>query len=63
MTAKGRPRFTTQMYVAGEPGNRSDSILNAVRDKRARARLIVALDPVPRSTVKELAGTFDIVPG
>ena len=63
VTAKGRPHFTTQMYVAGEPGNRSDSILNAVRDERARARLIVALDPIPHSSVEELAGTFHIVPG
>ena len=63
VTAKGRPHFTTQMYVAGEPGNRSDSILNAVRDEGARARLIVALDPIPDSKVSELAGTFDIVPG
>ena len=63
VTSKGRDQLTTQMYVAGESRNRSDSILNAVRDKRARGRLIVQLNPIPGSELGELVGTFDIVLG
>jgi protocatechuate 3,4-dioxygenase, beta subunit len=59
----GLPRFTTQMYVAGEPGNERDGILTAVRDPAARARLIVSLRPAPGAEPGSLAGTFDIVLG
>jgi len=56
----GLERFTTQMYLAGEPRNDRDGILNAVRDAAARARLIVALEPAGPGL---LAGRFDIVLG
>ena len=59
----GLPRFTTQMYIAGEPQNERDGILMSVRDPAARARLIVPLRPAPEIEANALVGTFDIVIG
>lgn len=61
--APGHGRFVTQMYVAGEPGNAHDWLLNSVRDPQARARLIVALEPAPAIEAGALAARFDIVLG
>jgi protocatechuate 3,4-dioxygenase beta subunit len=63
VSGPGLARFTTQMYIAGEPLNEHDSVLMGVRDPAARARLIVPLRPAPGSEVTALAGTFDIVLG
>src|SRR5260370_445796 len=63
VSAAGLPRFTTQMYVAGEPLNERDGVLMGVRDPAARARLIVPLRPAPELEANALAGTFDIVIG
>jgi protocatechuate 3,4-dioxygenase beta subunit len=63
VSAAGLPRFVTQMYVAGEPGNEHDGVLMGVRDPAARARLIVPLRPAPETEANALAGTFDIVIG
>jgi len=57
----GFDRLTTQMYVAGEPDNASDGILNSVRDPKARNALIVALAPAADAEPDALAGLFDIV--
>ncbi len=59
--APGHDRFVTQMYVAGEPGNERDFVLNGVRDPAARARLIVPLAPAPELEPEALAGRFEIV--
>lgn len=59
----GLARFTTQMYVAGEPLNEHDGVLMGVRDPAARARLIVPFRPASESEPNALAGTFDIVLG
>jgi protocatechuate 3,4-dioxygenase, beta subunit len=59
--AGGGELLTTQMYVAGEPGNERDFLLNAVRDPERRARLIVELRPAEAAEAGALAGTFDIV--
>jgi protocatechuate 3,4-dioxygenase beta subunit len=63
VSGNGLPRFTTQMYVAGEPGNDRDGVLMGVRDPAARARLIVPLSPAPEAEPGALAATFDIVLG
>ncbi|MES9842482.1 MAG: protocatechuate 3,4-dioxygenase [Candidatus Thiodiazotropha endolucinida] len=55
--------FTTQMYVANEPGNDTDFILNRVRNPQSRASLIVPLEPAPEIESGALAGRFDIVLG
>ena len=60
VSAPGIETLVTQMYVAGEPGNRRDAVLNSIRDERARARLIVPLLPAP-GAAHELQGHFDIV--
>src|SRR5438128_1253532 len=33
---QGRPEFTTQCYVKGEPGNEKDGILRSIQDPKAR---------------------------
>jgi protocatechuate 3,4-dioxygenase, beta subunit len=63
VSGAGLPRFTTQMYVAGEPLNERDGVLMGVRDPDARARLIVTLRPDPDDGANALAGSFDIVLG
>src|SRR5437899_3121030 len=43
---KGRKELlTTQCYVKGEPGNKRDFILNAIRDPKAREAVIVDFAP------------------
>jgi protocatechuate 3,4-dioxygenase, beta subunit len=63
VSGRGLPRFTTQMYVAGEPLNERDGVLMAIRDTAARARVIVPLRPAPGVEPGALAGSFDIVLG
>src|SRR5262245_17464846 len=60
--ADGRT-LTTQMYVAGEPGNDRDGVLRSIRDPRQRQQVIVALAPAEGLEPGALAGTFDIVLG
>lgn len=62
VAAAGHRDLITQMYVAGEPGNESDFLLNRL-DARARAQLLVRLDPADRIEPDALAGNFDIALG
>jgi len=64
--------FYTQMYLAGAPENARDFLLSSVREPKARARLIVDLEPSPGQVGgaaqgsdqgSELTGRFDIVLG
>ena len=57
----GKPRWTTQMYVAGEPDNATDFLLGRIRDPKQRERLIVPLNPAENLERGALAGRFDIV--
>lgn len=52
--------LTTQMFVAGEPGNARDGIYNGIRDDAARAALTVALAARGTPDAK-WSGRFDIV--
>ncbi len=63
VSARDFPVLTTQMYVAGEPLNDEDFVLNAIRDPEARAGVIVDLVPAPGDEPGSLTGTFDIVLG
>ncbi len=63
IAAPGREPLVTQMYVAGEPGNERDFLLNAIRDERQRAAVIVKLEPADRIEPGALAGVFDVVVG
>lgn len=55
--------LTTQMYFAGEARNEDDGILNAVRDKQRRDRLIVPFSAAKSGESGVPAGVFDIVVG
>ena len=56
-------QLVTQMYVAGEPLNETDFLLNRIRDPQQRANVLVRLEPADRIEQGSLAGTFDIVMG
>ncbi len=60
ITGRDFDTLVTQLYVAGEPGNERDGLLNAVRDPRARQALIVPFEPDP-SAPGSLVARFDIV--
>ncbi|MCB2102125.1 MAG: hypothetical protein KDE22_14710 [Rhodobacterales bacterium] len=55
----GRDALTTQMYVAGDPGNAGDFIYGRLSEAQ-RALVTVALAP-SGAEADALAGTFDIV--
>jgi protocatechuate 3,4-dioxygenase beta subunit len=59
--APGRQPLVTQMYVAGEPLNARDGILQAITDPRQRDSVIVKLQAGDRIEDKALVGTFDVV--
>jgi len=59
--APGVGRLTTQLYVAGEPQNTTDGVLNGIRDRKARESVIVRLDAASEIEPGALKGTFDIV--
>lgn len=61
VSAPGRPHLITQMYVAGEPLNARDGILNGIADRRQRDSVTVKLEPGAGIEPGALAGTFDIV--
>lgn len=57
----GTGRFVTQMYVAGEPLNARDGLLNAIRDPQARRSVIIPLITADGIEAGAVQGTFDIV--
>jgi protocatechuate 3,4-dioxygenase beta subunit len=61
VVAPGARELTTQMYVAGEPGNDRDFVLKSIRNPEARARVIVALELAAGLEAGALQGRFDIV--
>src|SRR5690348_10048537 len=63
VTAPRGRRLVTQMYVAGEPLNEGDAVLAQIRDRAARAAVIVPLAPAPEIEPAALAGTFNLVMG
>ena len=60
---KGREKFTTQCYVAGEPQNEKDFVLNAIKDAKAKKSVIIPFVPMKNTRANELAARFDIVTG
>ena len=59
----GKPRFTTQLYLKGEPKNERDGVLHGIHEPKRRAAVIKEFLPVSGSRVNELSATFDIVLG
>ena len=60
---KGHEKWTTQLYVKGEPQNKNDRALNRIRNPKAREAVTVDFAPIHGSQVGELAAQFDIVLG
>jgi protocatechuate 3,4-dioxygenase beta subunit len=63
VTAPGRSRFVTQLYIQGEALNATDGVLNGIQNATQRASVILPWNTVPGSAIGELAVTFDIVLG
>lgn len=59
----GQPKFTTQCYVFGEPGNEKDGVLKGITDAKARKSVIVPFAPLEGSKAGELTARFDVVLG
>ena len=60
---KGQPKFTTQLYIKGDPQNERDGVLRGIRDPKEKALLMSSFDPIKSSRIGELAAKFDIVMG
>ncbi|MEO6035097.1 MAG: protocatechuate 3,4-dioxygenase [Verrucomicrobiota bacterium] len=60
---KGQEKFTTQCYVAGEPQNERDGVLNGIEDEQAKKSVIIPFSPMKNSHANELAARFDIILG
>ena len=60
---KGKKRLVTQCFVKGDKMNRTDGVLNAIQDTKARQALIVDFKKIPGSRIGELQAHFDIVLG
>jgi protocatechuate 3,4-dioxygenase beta subunit len=57
VVAPGVGRLTTQLYIAGEPGNARDGVFRGIRDPRAQASVSVPFRPAANG----LTAVFDIV--
>jgi protocatechuate 3,4-dioxygenase beta subunit len=60
---KGREKWTTQLYVKGDPSNEKDFVIRNIKDAAQRDSVIREFKPIPGSKIGELAVTFDIVMG
>lgn len=63
LSGPGMRPLVTQLYVAGEPRNETDFVLNRIRDPEARRSVIVPFTPAPEIEAGALAARFDIVLG
>lgn len=59
---RGGPALVTQMYVAGEPGNDTDFVLNSIRSPADRSLVVIPLEAAVHADVR-WRGRFDIVLG
>jgi len=60
VTGRGIDRLSTQMFVAGDPGNASDFLYNRI-DPRVRRALEARLSPAAGREAGALSGRFHIV--
>ena len=60
---KGKEKWTTQLFVKGDPGNEKDFLYRDIRDPKARDSVTVDFTPVKASRIGELAARFDMVMG
>ena len=59
----GREKWSTQLYIKGEPQNEKDFVIRNIKDPAQRESVIHEFTPLPGSKTGELAVTFDIVMG
>jgi protocatechuate 3,4-dioxygenase beta subunit len=59
---KGREKWTTQLFIKGDPGNARDFLYRGLSGQ-ARDSVTVDFLPLPKSRVGELTAHFDIVMG
>lgn len=59
-TSTGR-MLTSQLYIAGDPGNERDGVFRGIRDPRQRALVEMKLAPAPGLEAGALATSIDIV--
>jgi protocatechuate 3,4-dioxygenase beta subunit len=59
----GREVLTSQIFIAGFPGNARDGVFRSVRDPIERELIQTEFAPIKASNVGELAARFDIVIG
>lgn len=62
ISRSGRRVFTTQMLIAGEPGNAKDMLVKQLEPADLKT-LLVEYKPMPASTIGELVASFDVVLG
>jgi protocatechuate 3,4-dioxygenase beta subunit len=60
---KGRPSWSTQLYIKGHPGNLRDGLYRSIGDASAQEAVTVDFSAIEGSRIGELAARFDIVPG
>jgi len=58
-----RELLTTQLFIAGHPGNTRDGVFRGIRDPLDRELVSVDFTPLKKSEVGELGARFDIVLG
>ena len=63
VTYPGGIKFTTQVFVQGDPLNASDGVLSGVTNATQRNMIVVPFAPVANSTIGELSAVFDVVLG
>jgi protocatechuate 3,4-dioxygenase beta subunit len=59
----GRELITSQIFIAGHPGNKRDGVFFDVRDAFERELIQTDFKPIKGSKTGELAANFDIVVG
>jgi protocatechuate 3,4-dioxygenase beta subunit len=59
----GRELLTTQLYIAGHPGNERDGIWKSLGDEQKRALVTKEFAALPGAKAGELAVKFDLVVG
>ena len=63
VSSKGKRLLTTQCYIKGEPRNKTDFILNKIKDPKVKESLLVPFTPVKGSKTGEVSAKFDIMLG
>jgi protocatechuate 3,4-dioxygenase beta subunit len=58
-----RELLTSQIFIAGHPGNKKDGVFADIRDPLERELIQTDFKPIKESKIGELAANFDIVVG